>query len=83
MSLQLLSDLPPAETGDPSSERGSSPSNSHSRNAYEFMSRRRQRGAGDPTAKRWNAAIRLSNFASIDAAPLCVRSSDKHGTHIA
>ncbi|KAF9019023.1 hypothetical protein BDZ89DRAFT_1103526 [Hymenopellis radicata] len=74
MSLQLLSDLPPGETADPSSERSSSPSNSHSRNAYEFMSRRRQRGTGDPTAKRWNAAIRLSNFASIDAAPLCLSS---------
>ena len=43
-----------------------------SRNAYDFM-RRRQDEIGDPTMKRWNASIRLSNFASIENSPLCVR----------
>ena len=27
---------------------------------------------GDPIAQKWNAAIRLANYASLDATPLCV-----------
>lgn len=69
-SLQLLSDLPSADTGDANSS-GIGSDTSRTRDAYEFMSRRRDQ-EGDPTMKRWNAAIRLSNFASIDSSPLCV-----------
>lgn len=43
-----------------------------SRNAYDFMRRRRDE-IGDPAVKRWNASIRLSNFANIDNSSLCVR----------
>ncbi|PBK97772.1 hypothetical protein ARMGADRAFT_1044451 [Armillaria gallica] len=71
-SLQLLSDLPSADTGDANSS-GMDSDTSRTRDAYEFMSRRRDQ-EGDPTMKRWNAAIRLSNFASIDSSPLCVAS---------
>ncbi|KAK0244297.1 muts domain V-domain-containing protein [Armillaria nabsnona] len=71
-SLQLLSDLPSADTGDANSS-GIGSDTSRTRDAYEFMSRRRDQ-EGDPTMKRWNAAIRLSNFASIDSSPLCLAS---------
>lgn len=42
-------------------------------NAYNFM-RSRGRAGGDPAVKRWNASIRMSNFASVESAPLCVRT---------
>lgn len=42
-------------------------------NASEFM-RRRQEANGDPAMKRWNAMVRLGNFATLDNAPLCVRN---------
>jgi len=68
LSLRLLSDLPLSETElHPEIDTAPEP-----RNAYEFM-RRRRGGDGDPTTKRWNAAIRLSNFASAEASPLCVK----------
>ncbi|KAG6331359.1 hypothetical protein ID866_7726 [Astraeus odoratus] len=41
--------------------------------AYDFM-RKRTRETGDPNMKRWNAAIRLANFATLDSAPLCLSS---------
>ena len=41
-------------------------------NAYNFM-RSRDRAGGDPAIKRWSASIRMSNFASVESAPLCVR----------
>ena len=41
------------------------------RNAYEFMRKRKDVG-GDPTVRKWNASIRLSNFISPDSAPNCV-----------
>ena len=41
-------------------------------NAYEFMRSRREATGGDPTIKRWNASIRLANFASVETSPLCV-----------
>ncbi|KAK0187908.1 DNA mismatch repair protein MutS [Armillaria mellea] len=71
-SLQLLSELPSADTGDGNS-LGIGSDTSRTRDAYEFMSRRKDQ-EGDPTMKRWNAAIRLSNFASVDSSPLCVAS---------
>lgn len=56
-------DLPPSSDNDSNSSRPA--------NAYDFM--RSRRGAnGDPTTKRWNASIRLANFASVEESPLCV-----------
>ena len=52
----------------------SSDTNSNSsrpNNAYGFMRSRRD-AAGDPSTARWNASIRLSNFASVETSPLCV-----------
>ena len=34
--------------------------------------RSRHGANGDPTTKRWNASIRLANFASLEENPLCV-----------
>ncbi|KAF8158095.1 hypothetical protein B0H34DRAFT_749503 [Crassisporium funariophilum] len=42
-------------------------------NAYDFMRARRE-FTGDPTTKRWNASIRLANFASVETSPLCMAS---------
>jgi DNA mismatch repair protein MSH5 len=67
LSLSLLSNLP-SEENEPHSGIDTV---SESKNAYEFMRRRRDE-VGDPTTKRWNAAIRLSNFASAESSPLCV-----------
>jgi DNA mismatch repair protein MSH5 len=52
-----------------------------SRNAYDFMRQRRDE-TGDPTMKRWNASIRLSNFASIENSPLCVRNGLSRLNHV-
>jgi len=38
--------------------------------------RRRRDEIGDPAVKRWNASIRLSNFANIDNSSLCVRQQN-------
>ena len=35
---------------------------------------RRTDPVGDPSVKRWNASIRMANFASFDQSPLCVSS---------
>ncbi|KAG8214591.1 DNA mismatch repair protein mutS [Butyriboletus roseoflavus] len=43
------------------------------RNVYDFMAKRRV-ATGDPAMERWNAAIRLANFASLESAPLCISS---------
>ncbi|KAF9452964.1 hypothetical protein P691DRAFT_659812 [Macrolepiota fuliginosa MF-IS2] len=43
-------------------------------NAYDFM-RKRHDETGDPTMKRWNASIRLSNFSCTENSPLCVSSA--------
>lgn len=71
LSLRFLAEL--SEDSDVISEVSSDPSTrTDVRNAYDFMQRRNQ-VRGDPNAKRWNAAIRLANFASLESAPLCVR----------
>lgn len=70
LSLNRLVDLP---TNDQTSLSGS-PSRAAggiSRSAYDFM-RNRHEETGDPTMRRWNASIRLSNFACIENSPLCV-----------
>jgi hypothetical protein len=66
LSLGLLSDLPEEilDTPEPNA------SAAEPRNAYEFMQRRRVNG--DPTLKRWNASIRMSNFATLDTSPFAV-----------
>ncbi|KAI1793251.1 muts domain V-domain-containing protein [Ganoderma leucocontextum] len=71
LSLRLLSQLPvcPNEQ-DTASEMGSA---SEPRNAYDFMRRRRETG-NDPTMQKWNASVRLANFASIENSPLCLGS---------
>ncbi|KAG1881991.1 DNA mismatch repair protein MutS [Suillus tomentosus] len=68
LSLPLLSELTTEDTGQLSSD---SSSGAEPRNAYEFMQKRKQ-PAGDPTMKRWNAAIRLANYASVESSPLCI-----------
>ncbi|KAF8798995.1 hypothetical protein BYT27DRAFT_7177307 [Phlegmacium glaucopus] len=59
------SDLPPSSDIDSNSSRPA--------NAYDFMRSRRETN-GDPTIKRWNASIRLANFASVESSPLCMSS---------
>jgi DNA mismatch repair protein MSH5 len=65
LSLRLLSDLPEEILDTPEPDVPGEP-----RNAYEFMQRRRI--TGDPTLKRWNASIRMSNFAILDTSPFAV-----------
>ena len=70
LSLKHFSRLAEDEPAD----RLSSDNNSNSsrpNNEYDFMRSRRD-AAGDPSAARWNASIRLSNFASVETSPLCV-----------
>ena len=73
LSLRFLSDLSLDEIHDASSDVAA---NAKPTNAYEFMSSRRDAG-NDPIMKRWNASIRLSNFASAETSPLCVSASNK------
>lgn len=70
LSLQLLGDLP----ADPelASEHPVTENVMNApTNAYQYMQRQRQEN-GDPHMKRWNAAIRLCNYAAIENTPLCV-----------
>ena len=70
LSLKLLSELPNDTINNgPMSETESL---SEPRNAYDFMRRRREFG-GDPTLQKWNASVRLANYASVENCPLCVR----------
>ncbi|TFK52577.1 hypothetical protein OE88DRAFT_1712112 [Heliocybe sulcata] len=68
LSLRFLSELP---FDDDQQNMRSSDSSSGVRNAYDFMKRRRDI-TGDPLMKKWNASVRLCNFASLDASPLCL-----------
>ncbi|KAL1950078.1 hypothetical protein VTO73DRAFT_5200 [Trametes versicolor] len=72
LSLRLLSELPimQGSESDNLPELGSA---SEPRNAYDFMRRRREIG-GDPTLHKWNASVRLANFASVESSPLCLGS---------
>jgi DNA mismatch repair protein MSH5 len=76
LSLGLLSDLP-EETPDPPDL--DTPT-TEPRNAYEFMQRKRN-PEGDPTLRRWNASIRISNFATLDASPFAVCSTQLLSHH--
>lgn len=80
LSLKLFSDLSTYDIEEES--RSDIDSSSEPRNAYDFMKKRRDMD-GDPTMRRWNATIRMSNFASVDAAPLCVGSMGALLDHLA
>ena len=69
LSLRLLTELPAEQQED--QYNLNSDSGTGIRDAYDFM-RGRKEVNGDPEMQRWNAAIRLANFASVEAAPLCV-----------
>lgn len=68
LSLGLLSDLPEETIDGPDPDTSAEP-----RNAYEFMQRRRS-AEGNPTLKRWNASVRMSNFAALDVSPFALGS---------
>ena len=68
LSLGLLSDLPEGILDPPDLDAYTEP-----RNAYEFMQWRRNT-EGDPTLRRWNASVRMSNFATLDTSPFAVGS---------
>ncbi|KAI9464933.1 DNA mismatch repair protein MutS [Lactarius psammicola] len=68
LSLGLLSDLPEETIDPPDPDASTEP-----RNAYEFMQRRRS-AKGNPTLKRWNASVRVSNFAALDLSPFALGS---------
>ncbi|KAI9058149.1 hypothetical protein FKP32DRAFT_1582301 [Trametes sanguinea] len=71
LSLRLLSELVIHQEYDsnlPDSELGFEP-----RNAYDFMRRRKEMGS-DPLMQKWNASVRLANFASVESSPLCLGS---------
>jgi len=69
LSLRFLSELSVEDIGQSLPSEGSSCP--EPRNAYEFMQERKH-SVGDPTMKRWNAAIRLANYAELESSPLCV-----------
>lgn len=69
LSLRFLSELRIEYTGQSLSSDGNP--GPEPRNAYEFMQKRKH-VVGDPTMKRWNAAIRLANYAELESSPLCV-----------
>ncbi|EMD39519.1 hypothetical protein CERSUDRAFT_111843 [Gelatoporia subvermispora B] len=79
LSLKLLSELPAEQLEHSSSDIDSM---SEARSAYNFMRQRRD-VIGDPTAQRWNASVRLANYASIDTAPLCLGSVGALLDHLA
>ncbi|KIY45215.1 hypothetical protein FISHEDRAFT_67145 [Fistulina hepatica ATCC 64428] len=71
-SLPLLRDLPQVvdpDDSNPVSEGDSGASGL--RNAYDFMHSRRGVN-GDPTMQKWNASIRIFNYASVEVAPFCL-----------
>ena len=68
LSLGLLSDLPEEIHDPPEPDTSAEPGS-----AYEFM-RHRRRTEGDPTLRRWNASVRMSNFATLDTSPFAVCS---------
>lgn len=72
LSLQLLSQLPTDELD--SNSASDQQSTSEPRNAYDFMRRRRD-VTGNPISQRWNASVRLANFATVEGSPLCVWST--------
>ena len=65
-ALPLLAKLNSTPTNDDLESR------SEPRSAYDFIRKKGKAGA-DPTTRRWNALVRLSNFYSAEErTPLCV-----------
>lgn len=82
LSLRLLSELP-LTVSDKAAFSDAEPNASEiTRDAYDFMRRRRE-FTGDPLIRRWNALIRLSNFASVESSPLCLASIGALLDHLA
>ncbi|TFK28044.1 hypothetical protein FA15DRAFT_107923 [Coprinopsis marcescibilis] len=76
LSLTKLRELPILEETAENSASSNPDSHSRlsaSRNAYEFMQKRQAMDA-DPTTQRWNASIRLGNFAAVETSPFCLSS---------
>ena len=74
LSLGILSELPRDSIDElPNSDPDA---DSEPRSVYDFMRRRKEVGI-DPTMQKWNASIRLANYASIENAPLCVSPSPR------
>ena len=71
LSLSCLSQLPTHISDLPRSSDVES--DSLLSNAYDLL-RVRNHNTLDPNAQRWNALIRLANFASVESSPICVRS---------
>ncbi|KAK7681540.1 hypothetical protein QCA50_015272 [Cerrena zonata] len=71
LSIRMLSELTSYDVDEslPSDQS----SDSEPRNAYDFM-RRRKKVTGDPTVQKWNASVRLANYASLETSPLCLGS---------
>jgi DNA mismatch repair protein MSH5 len=73
ISLRLLSELPISGPNG-NSRQSQSVSESPTSNVYDFMKRQRNE-TSDPFLARWNASIRIDNFASLNNSPLCVTHS--------
>ena len=71
-SLRLLSELPDQDLCDENVSTVSLVKEPG--NAYDFMRQRRDENC-DPIVQRWNASIRLGNFAATEGATLCVTYS--------
>ncbi|KAF8194135.1 hypothetical protein BJ912DRAFT_924219 [Pholiota molesta] len=83
LSISRFMDLFQDEPDSPrSSDVNSNSRRSGLNNAYDFMQSRREI-TGDPAARRWNASIRISNFTSVEAAPLCMASIGALLDHLA
>ncbi|KAF7798450.1 hypothetical protein EIP86_009671 [Pleurotus ostreatoroseus] len=76
LSLHLLTDLQLGEVD--GQGISSSGSETEPRNAYDFMQRRKEVN-GDPTTQRWNASIRLANYASVETRIRAVGELDDQG----
>lgn len=72
LSLRILAELPISDDYGQTNDHSLSDHPEPPKNASDFMRQRREVN-GDPSLKKWNAMIRLGNFATLDNAPLCVR----------
>ncbi|KAF9468500.1 DNA mismatch repair protein MutS [Collybia nuda] len=72
LSLRLFSSLLSPDWGAPALPDASS-NTPNRKNAYDFNTCPSDAN-GDPTTKRWNALMRLSNFTSVENSPLCIAS---------
>lgn len=73
LSLRILNEFQPHADLD-YLEPASSTSVGAPRNAYDFMTRRREDQGGDPALRLWKASIRAQNFGGFNA-PLCVSAA--------